>query len=437
MVLAVKLARWLRRDPKRLFLELEKLVIDPDHGGVDFSVYLHAQPLLSAPFNIQTDAALLDRPTLNVVLPTLAMQHMSGGPNTAINLAARVAALGVRVRFISQDVGLPKDLGPLWGHFARLTGIAGQSANIEIVSSADRSLPLRIGANDVFMATAWWTARNVNLALEHTRAKRFIYLIQDYEPAFYPLGIHYAMAYETYAMNYRAVINSRLLAEFFAEQKIGRFRDPAFFSQCAVFDPAVDARRFFPAPPASPAGPFRMLIYARPFSATRNLFEMVVYALNKAAAEHVFDGVPWELSFVGDKIPAMRLDNGIVIDSNSWGDHDANAALMRRANVVVSLILSSHPSYVPLEAAACGAIVVTNCFLNKTPERLVALSPNFVPTEPSVGGIVNALREATRRVREGRVERAHPVNLPRDWGQALETAVASVKTMFEEILRGP
>jgi hypothetical protein len=38
---------------------------------------------------------------LNVLVPGLAMSHMSGGPKTAINLAYRLASLGVRVRFIS------------------------------------------------------------------------------------------------------------------------------------------------------------------------------------------------------------------------------------------------------------------------------------------------------------------------------------------------
>ncbi len=55
---------------------------------------------------------------------------------------------------------------------------------------------------DVGIATQWWTAYPLrDLPGCHEK----VYLVQDFEPAFYPYSAEYLWAEETYRMNYRAV----------------------------------------------------------------------------------------------------------------------------------------------------------------------------------------------------------------------------------------
>ena len=62
---------------------------------------------------------------------------------------------------------------------------------------------LDLRANDIFFATAWWTAEFA-LAMERDRARyfggerTFIYLIQDDEPNFYGRGAKSSLAEATY-----------------------------------------------------------------------------------------------------------------------------------------------------------------------------------------------------------------------------------------------
>ena len=56
------------------------------------------------PLNLVVAPRLVNEPRLNVLVPGLAMRHLSGGPNTALEIAGRLALSGVRVRLISTEV---------------------------------------------------------------------------------------------------------------------------------------------------------------------------------------------------------------------------------------------------------------------------------------------------------------------------------------------
>ena len=56
------------------------------------------------PLNLVVETRLVNEPRLNVLVPGLAMRHLSGGPNTALEIAGRLALSGVRVRLISTEV---------------------------------------------------------------------------------------------------------------------------------------------------------------------------------------------------------------------------------------------------------------------------------------------------------------------------------------------
>jgi len=141
-------------------------------------------------------------PRLNVLIPGMALRAMSGGPNTALNLTFRLAREGVRVRYISTDIAAdPEDA--LWRHLRELTGIDSHPDSVEFVSAHDRTAATAIDEDDVFFGTAWWTVQMIKHALGTMRSRRFIYLIQDYEPGLYPWSTQYALALETYGLDFQ------------------------------------------------------------------------------------------------------------------------------------------------------------------------------------------------------------------------------------------
>lgn len=401
-------------------------------NSLNYAQYLRRLPNV-APLNLTTIPSLSDRPTLNVLIPGMTMLHMSGGPNTAINLAYRLAAKGIPVRFISTDVPVAQSNDLLWVHFASLTGITERLTNVEICSGSDRSKPLSIGENDVFFGTAWWTAQMIKYALPLTKPKKFIYIIQEFEPGLYEFSSRYALALETYQMNFCGIVNEQFLADYLCDYKIGRFADPAFIDSCAIFEPALDTRKFYPPQKKILSRPRRLLFYARP-SAPRNLFELGLNALQIVAKQNVFSGEAWELLFIGESLPDMHLGNNLTIRNAPWLNYDAYAELIRNSDIALSLMLSPHTSYPPLEMAACGGIAVTCSFAGKTQQLLHQISPNIIAVPPTVEGIVGGLQEAVEKVRAE--QRSYEqINMPITWDEAFSRVVPRFVDMFHDCQR--
>lgn len=368
---------------------------------------------------------------LDVLIPGLQMKHLSGGPNTALNLTYRLAAAGVPVRFVSTDLP-PDDDQALLGHCAELTGIKERPADVSVSSMHDRSRPASVGRADMLFATAWWTAHYAASLMGAMSSNQFVYMIQDFEPGFYKLSTEYALAMETYGMRMRPVVCGELLAEYLREAGIGRFADPGFAETCLVFEPAIDRSRFHAGVKRDPDGPHRLLFYARP-EAPRNLFEMGLLALRQAVDRRAITATEWELWFIGGAVPPRDLGRGVVIRQHPWLDYDRYAALLRSCDVGVSLMLSPHTSYPPLEMAACGASVVTNTFANKTADRLGSYSQNLLPVVPTVASIAAGVLEAVARTPDaGERQRGSAVNVPATWDDAFAPVIPQLVNLWED-----
>src|SRR5262249_13719400 len=160
------------------------------------------------------------------------------------------------------------------------------------------------------------------------------------------------------------------------------YADPSFLEQrCIVFEPAVDRRVFYPPTPSSnpdaKARTHRLLFYARPTN-HRNLFGLGLQALRAAITQGVFAGT-WEFISIGGRgsFGVMSLRDGRVILSAPWEGYTGYAECLRQADILLCPMLSPHTSYPVLEMAACGGVVVTTTFRNKTAEKLRSLSPQI------------------------------------------------------------
>ncbi len=367
--------------------------------------------------------------TLNVLLPSLLMEHMTGGPNTAILIALSVAREGVPVRFVSTDCPVAPE-PELRRHLEQLDGRSLDGLALSFGSAQDRQLSFAVGERDVFLATAWWTAQVAKKALAATRTKEFLYLIQEYEPLLYPWSVFWKLAIDTYSFPFRPIVNESFVLRYLESHAVGKFAERAFAERALVFEPAVDERVFFPR--KAPLGQKRRLLFYARQNAPRNLYEWGVRALARAVEQGAFPAAEWELFFMGDRIDPVPLGKGQVIRQQSWEGYVRYAEILGESQVGLSLMLSPHTSYPPLEMAASGMQVVTNAFDVKSKDALERLSRNMVVVEADLDSITEGLVRASRRALEG--ERTDGgLALPRTWERALASLTPRIVATFREL----
>lgn len=423
----------LRRDPEQLARNLlqftnpalfEERLVDVMH---------------TVPMHVRFSAQEGGPPRLNVLDSAWTQAGMTGGPNTVINLAFRIAREGVAVRLVSTV--RPPDLDPAWfrRHAASLVGGAAAGGpglpEVPVVSAANADRPLAVGPGDVFMATHWTTAQQLKAVLPRMPVRQFLYMLQEFEPGFYAWSSNYARAAETFGMDFWPIINEAMLADFLLVQPLGRLQDPAMRKRAVVFEPAVDGTLFHPGAAEGGALPKRLLFYARPTN-TRNLFGLGLMALRQAAADPAFAG--WEFLSIGSRgsVPDLPLGGGHVLYRAPWMDYAGYGDLLRRAGLLLCPMLSPHTSYPVLEMAACGGLAVTNTFATKTVAALSALSDRIIAGEPTVEGLATGLLDSARQVNAG-APRQGALTMARDWGVALDPAARRVAGIVRDLCGNP
>lgn len=382
---------------------------------------------LCLPLNLQISNELTIHPRINVILPSLQLKDMSGGPNTALLLAALLAEQGEQIRLIS--CGVPGEMSELFQHMDKILKRPVKYDKIELVDAVDRTHETFIGVNDIFLATAWWTAQIVKYAMRKTVCKTFIYLIQDFEPILHNGSTFQARALETYSLSHIPVINTRLLLDHLISEKAGCYTNSEFAENALCFEPALDQNCFYPDQGKKESKHKRtLLFYARPTFAHRNLFEIGVVALKQAVASGAIDRENWEIWAMGEKLEPVDLGNGVFLNPLPWMSFQDYTKRVRTADLLLSLMLSPHPSYPPLEMAASGKLVVTNSFSVKTPERLRQISPNIIVTPPTAEKVAIALTNAVSRINAGfpSYDPTGKIGLPANWDESMKEIVPNL-----------
>ena len=235
--------------------------------------------------------------------------------------------------------------------------------------------PATLGAlpmSDVSIATLWATAYAVAKA---PVGQRRFYLIQDFEPLFYPAGTLYALAEESYRLGLYGLCNTRHLLDLYRD----RYRGDG-----GSFMPAVDTNLYHAHGRVEPAPdePVTVFVYARP-GHFRNCWEMASNALEDLKRR------------LGDRV--------CIVTAGSWayGDDDhgiehlgmldvrATGNLYRRCDIGVALTVSEHPSYLPLELMACGVPVVA--YDNPAGDWLLEHEVNSLLTRRTVDALSGAV----------------------------------------------
>jgi hypothetical protein len=310
---------------------------------------------------------------LNLLLPSINARHYFGGIHTAVQLYIELAKLFPASRIVLTDS--PPDAESL-ARFADhqwVQASADSDGSRQIVAFSDRyAQTLPVAAQDVWLSTAWWTTyagqRLAAWQKENFGSEgRLINLIQDFEPGFYPWSSQSALALGTYRPGQDiGVFNTKLLADYFELQGLG-------FTSRFIFEPVINdglREALAKARTNTNGRRRRMVVYARP-STPRNAFELLCEGLRKWGWSDPASQ-QWEVVAAGELTADIDLGPVRLIALGKL-DLPAYAELLATSAIGVSIMVSPHPSYPPLEMAAFGMTAITNRFANKD---LSGFSPN-------------------------------------------------------------
>jgi len=359
---------------------------------------------------------------VNVLLPSVDVQHSDHDRIAALNLALRLSRHGLRARIVTTDTAGP--LPRAWQRqIESQAGLDGFFASVEVVFGREAH-GIEVSRSDGFVATTWRTAHVAQHAMRAVGGERFLYLIQDHEPSTFAPGSHAALANQTYSFPHQALFSSELLRDYFRRNGIGVYAAgrEAGARASACFQYAVSPVARQSAQDVTDSRAPSLLFYARPEAdAARNLFELGVLGLDRALADGAFEG--WNLCGFGADASESHIDvgGGALLKMLPLPAPGAYPEMLHRHDVGLALMYAPHPGRIPLEMAAAGMLTVTNSFENKTREAMAEISSNLITGEPTVGGIAAGLREAAAGVTDrDRRERGAQLRWSRSWDRSFD-----------------
>ena len=122
----------------------------------------------------------------------------------------------------------------------------------------------------------------------------------------------------------------------------------------------------------------------------RNAFQLILEALNVWCS--IYEKCnEWEICSAGESHENISLNNEQTLVSLGKLTLDDYARAMMESYVGISLMVSPHPSYPPLEMSTFGIKTITNCYENKD---LSQFNDNIISLHScSADNIANVLKE--------------------------------------------
>lgn len=330
---------------------------------------------------------------LNLVLPSINGRHYFGGIHTAVLFYRELCRHYPSSRIILLDSDPDNEALQRFPDHVLVAPEETSDCLRQIVPFSNRyGRTLPVSLRDQWLATAWWTAYASQQMASWQRDNGGVdapiaYLIQDYEPGFYAWSSQHALALSTYRPDRDiGIFNTSLLANYFESQSLR-------FQSRFVFEPTIndglrgaltDARDGSDLPRNR-----RIVVYGRP-GTPRNAFELICEGLRHWGWTDQ-KSERWEVCAPGELVSDLDL-GPLKIRALGKLDINAYARLLSESSIGLSLMVSPHPSYPPLEMSAFGMQVLTNRYGNKD---LASCNPNIDsigPTNPQ--GIASAMARA-------------------------------------------
>ena len=308
-----------------------------------------------------------NRTRINILIPSLQKQHIFGGIATAMKFFSEFDNDAFDKRIIVTNAPLhTKDLEN-YQDYEYLRNNEQSDASLQIVNISERnSCNLVVRPNDIFIATGWWTAYSIYPIIKWQKTQyhqkesnKLVYLIQDYEPCFYPWSSKQCRAESTYRFDIPtiAIFNSKELKDYFNNHQFKFYRQYCFdpvlndkLKEHLLNDPEVKRKR-------------QIVIYGRP-NTPRNAFGIIIEALAKAF-DDIDDYDKWTIISMGEEHAPIHIKERLLVQSVGKLSLDQYANTMEESYLGISLMVSPHPSYPPLEMSSFGIKTITNQFENK------------------------------------------------------------------------
>jgi hypothetical protein len=322
---------------------------------------------------------VIDRNTTCIVVfvPSLSRDTIFGGLATAIRVATEIG-LTLDVQICVTDE---------FEHRLDESDILEMISSLNLNSKSFRKMLLNVeygtvsfSEKDIFISTAWWTTAKAKQLIQTTnlRTVKIYYLVQDFEPLFYAASDLYAAALSTYHEADYLVVNSVNLAKYISHS-LKLDLNPKFVFEPEYLKQDLPVRQIR----STRIGALKIVVYGRP-SVQRNLFLTMVNSIEGALLQ--LPDLSCEILSVGEIHDDLTLESGHVVKSLGKLSISEYKKLLSTADLGVSLMLSPHPSYPPLEMASAGMQVVTNDFLGYK-KSLESLFQNIHVAEPNTEDI--------------------------------------------------
>ncbi|MBD2871530.1 rhamnosyltransferase WsaF family glycosyltransferase [Paenibacillus arenilitoris] len=314
----------------------------------------HIDPMVSEGITFST---LLDFTSMDLHNSRVATSNVSGGPyETAIWFIPQIANVyygGFHTIFRYAEY-LHRTRGIRSNFAVTMSGNAEQYrsqiaqafpllSDCALIAVPDINNLSAIPPHDIGFCTLWITAYPL---LKFNGVRKKIYFMQDYEPYFYPAGSVSSQAQATYRFGFTAICNTVSLKNSYE----------AHGGTAVHFTPALNTKVFHPHSRPKHKDKLRLFFYGRP-NAYRNCFELGTAAIRLIKnvlgdrVEIISAGSTWDHSAYG--IDGLVTHYGFM-------PYEQTGELYRSCDAGLVLMATRHPSYPPLELAACGALVITN-----------------------------------------------------------------------------
>ena len=133
----------------------------------------------------------------------------------------------------------------------------------------------------------------------------------------------------------------------------------------------------------------RIIFYGRP-TVKRNAFQLIVSGL-RMWSETYPNAEKWEILSLGEHHKNIKLKHNIIMSCGKMSLKEY-AETMAQSSIGISLMVSPHPSYPPLEMSTFGVKTITNKFEGK---NLSKFNRNIISLEScSPNSLFEALCEA-------------------------------------------
>ncbi len=334
--------------------------------------------------------------SINVLVPAFQVETISAGFFGVFQLALLMARSGRHVRLVMYE-NFDFSTERFRNSLKKFPGLETLLDEVEVDYIGERKIPFQVSAQDICVATVWYSAYVAEAVRKKLNAPYFLYLIQDYEPAFHSSGTHFTAAHQSYELPHKAIFSTEALQNYFVAQGLTQGEanvDYVFFNNACSCNPPEEEIFL-----QKKTGQTRRLaFYSRP-TVDRNMFTLGASALVEAYRRRLFHqhGSNWEFYGMGIGNVEIYFDDESKLRQLPRMTLKQYQERMSDFDLCLTLMASPHPSIVPFDLAGSGALVVTNTYLNKTQEYFAGMSENIIACTPEREALINGLAEAISR----------------------------------------